>query len=90
MHDHANHQDEPKGGLMTSKAGFVFLGFLVIGGALLFTEHRAHVLGAVIWLLPLSCIFMHMFMHGGHGGHGGHKGHGQRSNDSQQGSGRTS
>lgn len=50
------------------------IGFIIIAGALLFTEHRAHVLGALFWLLPFACIFMHMFMHGGHGGHGGHEG----------------
>ncbi|TIU43352.1 MAG: DUF2933 domain-containing protein, partial [Mesorhizobium sp.] len=45
----------------------------------LLTEHRAHVLGALFYLLPLGCVFMHFFMHGGHGHrgreHGGH-GHG--------------
>lgn len=81
MHDHAHHQEKPRGGVLTSKAGLVFLGFLVIGGFLLYTEHRAHILGAVFWLLPLFCIFMHMFMHGGHGGHR------KKSNDYQQGSG---
>ena len=53
----------------------MLLGFLLIGGALLFTEHRAHVLGALIWLPLLACLLMHLFMHGGHGGHGGHEGH---------------
>ena len=58
--------------LPDSRAGLVLLGFLVIAGALLFTEHRAHVLGALIWLPLLLCPLMHIFMHGGHGGHGGH------------------
>ena len=48
------------------------IGFSVIAGALLFTEHRAHVLGVVIWLPLLACPLMHLFMHGGHGSHGGH------------------
>ena len=39
---------------------------------LMFTEHRAHVLGAIYWLLPFACLFMHMFMHRGHHGHGHH------------------
>jgi hypothetical protein len=39
---------------------------------LLFTEHRAHVLGALIWLPLILCPLMHMFMHGRHGSHRGH------------------
>ena len=77
LHDHSN-QDQPRGSFLTSRAGLVLLGFLVIGGALLFTEHRAHVLGALIWLPLLLCPLMHIFMHGGHGGHGDHAGHDQQ------------
>jgi hypothetical protein len=47
----------------------VLVGFLLIGGALLFTEHRAHVLGALIYLPLWLCPLMHFFMHGSHGGH---------------------
>ncbi|RWM25170.1 DUF2933 domain-containing protein [Mesorhizobium sp.] len=72
-HDHSDH-DHSQGSFLTSRAGLVLLGFLAIGGFLLFTEHRAHVLGALFYLLPFACIFMHFFMHGGHG-HGGHGGH---------------
>jgi Protein of unknown function (DUF2933) len=77
LHDHSNDRNQPQGSFLTSRAGLVLLGFLVIGGALLFTEHRAHVLGALIWLPLLLCPLMHIFMHGGHG-HGGHAGHDQR------------
>jgi hypothetical protein len=45
---------------------------MIIAGALLFTEHRAHVLGILVWLPLLACPLMHLFMHGGHGGHGHH------------------
>jgi hypothetical protein len=55
-----------------SKAGLVLVGFLIIAFALLFTEHRAHVLGLLIWLPLLACPLMHVFMHGGHGHHGSH------------------
>ncbi len=75
MHDHANHQERPQGSFLTSRAALVLLGFAVIAGALLLTEHRAHVLGALIYLPLLLCPLMHMFMHGGHGGHGGHGSH---------------
>jgi hypothetical protein len=71
LQDHYN-QDRPQGSFLMSRAGLVLLGFLIIAGALLFTEHRAHVLGVLIWLPLLACPLMHLFMHGGHGSHGGH------------------
>ena len=70
-HDHSERDGQPQGSLLSSRAGLVLLGFLVIGGALLITEHRAHALGALVWLLLLACPLMHLFMHHGHGGHGG-------------------
>jgi Protein of unknown function (DUF2933) len=77
LDDHSDNRAQPQGSFLTSRAGLVLLGFLVIGGALLFTEHRAHVLGALIWLPLLLCPLMHIFMHGGHG-HGDHAGHDQQ------------
>lgn len=58
-------------------SGIVFVGFLAIAGFFLFTEHRAHVLGALPFLLLLACPLMHL-MHGGHGGHGRHPDEGDR------------
>ena len=72
MHEHSGHQHDAAGGFLRSRAGLALIGFLIIGGALLFTEHRAHVLGVLIWLPLLACPLIHLFMHGGHGGHGGH------------------
>lgn len=49
------------------------VGFLVLGAVgtyFLLTEHLAHVVGALPFLLLLSCPLMHLFMHHGHGGHG--------------------
>lgn len=43
-----------------------------IAGALLFTQHQAHVLGALLWLPLLACPLMHFSMHGKHRGSGGH------------------
>ncbi len=77
VHDHSHDDNQQQGGFLTSRWGLVLLGFLVIAGALLFTEHRAHVLGALIWLPLLACPLMHLFMHGGHGGHGDHGSHNQ-------------
>ncbi len=56
-----------------SRGRWVFYGFLAVAGFFLFTEHRAHLLGALPFLLLLlACPLMHLFMHHGHGAHGGH------------------
>jgi len=75
VHDHSHDDNKNSGGFPTSRWALALLGFVIIAGALLFTEHRAHVLGALIWLPLLLCPLMHLFMHGGHGGHGGHGSH---------------
>lgn len=54
-----------------SRAPWVFAGFAVIAVSLLFTEHRAHVLGILPYLFLLACPLMHLFMHHGHGHHDG-------------------
>jgi hypothetical protein len=70
-HEHGSRNDDPQ----QSKAKWVFIGFLLIAGYFLITEHRAHLYGWFsaygIWLLLLACPLMHLFMHGGHD-HGGH------------------
>lgn len=56
--------------------------FLAIAAFFLWTEHRAHLLGALPYLLVLACPLIHLFMHRGHGGgHSGHAGPGQRRHD---------
>lgn len=60
---------------LRSRGGLVLIAFLVIAGYFLWTEHRAHLLGALSflpWLLLLACPLLHFFMHGSHGGHGKH------------------
>ena len=52
--------------------------FLTIAAFLLWEEHRAHLLGAVPYVLLLLCPVIHMFMHRGHGGHAGHAAPGDR------------
>jgi hypothetical protein len=47
-----------------------------VAGFFLFTEHRAHLLGILPYLLLLACLLMHLFMHHGHENHAGHEGHG--------------
>lgn len=57
-----------------SRSWWAFAGFVAIAAFFLFTEHRAHLFGALPFLLLLACPFLHMFGHGGHGSHGGHGG----------------
>jgi hypothetical protein len=67
-------KDGGKPSFFASRANIVLIGFLVIAGFYLVTEHRAHLvpyLGYWPFLLILACPLMHLFMHGGHGGHGG-------------------
>ena len=42
---------------------------LAIAGFFLWEEHRAHLLGALLYLFLLLCPVIHLFMHRGHGGH---------------------
>ena len=48
-----------------------FLLLIVIGGFFLWTEHSAHILGVLPYLVLLLCPILHIFMHKGHGGHNG-------------------
>ena len=65
--------------------------FVGIAGFFLVTEHTAHLYGALPYLFLLSCLFMHLFMHGSHGAHvstgtesgGGHQGHEHERKDKQ-------
>lgn len=68
--DHGNH-DSGQPSFFASRANIVLIGFLILAGFYLVTEHRAHLLGWLPWLLLLACPLMHWFMHGGHGGHDG-------------------
>lgn len=45
-----------------------FLAFIAAGGYFLWTEHRAHLLGALPYLVFLLCPLLHIIMHRGHGG----------------------
>ena len=56
-----------------SRSGMVLLAFLGIATFFVVTEHTAHALGALPYLLLLVCPLLHLF-HGGHGG--GHHDHG--------------
>lgn len=69
--DHNHHiQDTER---QSRVAKWVLIGFLAIAAFFLWTEHRAHILGILPYLLVLACPLMHLFHHGGHGHHGGGK-----------------
>jgi hypothetical protein len=58
---------------LRSRTGLVLLAFLAIAAFFLITEHTAHVLGILPFLLVLLCPLLHLFLHGRHGG--GHASH---------------
>lgn len=65
--DEPRHEHQPLAG----RAKIAWIVFAAIAAFYLWTEHRAHLLGALPFLLLLACPLMHLFMHGGHGhGHG--------------------
>jgi len=69
-----NKSTNEKRGWWRTRSGFVLIGFLAIAGFFLVTEHQAHVLGALPFILLALCPLMHLFH--GHGGHGGGHRHG--------------
>ena len=72
QHDHGqNTPPEPKS--FWSKTNIAFIGFILIAGFYLITEHRAHLFGYLPIILLLACPLLYLFMHGGHG-HGGSDG----------------
>jgi hypothetical protein len=50
-----------------SRQGLVLIGFLAVAAFYLWTEHRAHTLGVLPFLLFLLCPLLHLLMHGRHG-----------------------
>jgi len=76
-HDNDNHERQEDTQRTVSRSKVVMIGFLLVIGYFLWTEHRAHVIQFLPFLLLASCPLMHLFMHHGHG-----HGHGQR-NDSR-------
>lgn len=78
----AEHSHEEHGAGGGNAGRFVFWGFILAAAYFLITEHRAHVVPYLPFLLLLACPFLHMFH--GHGGHGGHEGHGEDANKSSE------
>lgn len=65
-----------------SRATWIWLGFIAVAGFFLLTEHRAHTLGMLPFLLVAACPLMHLLHHGGHGSHGRHVGNDGRHTNS--------
>lgn len=61
----------PHDRIKSSRGKWVLIGFLIVAAYFLWTEHRAHLMGMLPYLLLLACPLMHMFHHHGHGGHHG-------------------
>ena len=57
-----------------SRTSLVLVGFLIVAGFFLVTEHTAHLLGVLPYLLLLACPLLHFFHRGYGGGHDGHGG----------------
>ena len=74
MNDDGARAELESGRFARSRA---LIGLIVLGAVAAFfllAEHRAHLFGALPWLLLLACPLMHVFMHRGHGRQGGHAG----------------
>ncbi|MBI2308532.1 MAG: DUF2933 domain-containing protein [Rhodocyclales bacterium] len=74
-HDHSQHhthngaRPQSSGG-WDRKSKWAWIGFAIVAGFFLVTEHRAHLFGILPYLLLLACPLMHLFHHHGHGRHG--------------------
>jgi hypothetical protein len=67
MHDH--HSDNVEKSWWKTRSGIASMFFLAAAGYFLFTEHRAHIVPFLPYLIILACPLMHLFHHGSHGGH---------------------
>ncbi len=63
-HDHTGHEAPPSFWRSRYAIGLVVMG--AVAAYFLLTEHLAHLVGALPYLLLLACPLMHVFMHRGH------------------------
>jgi hypothetical protein len=68
MDHHTSHELPRK----TTRGKWVLVGFLIVAAYFLWTEHRAHTLSVLPYLLLLACPLMHLFHHGHGHGHDSH------------------
>ena len=62
-----NTENQRKQPRLHSRPRLVLLGFAGVAAFFLLSEHRAHLIGWLPWLILLACPLMHVFMHRGHG-----------------------
>ena len=74
-----NH--ESNGQIFNSRVTLGLCLFLAVAAFFLWTEHRAHVLGVLPYVLLLLCPILHLLLQRRHGG--GHTGHGENQSDMQ-------
>lgn len=86
-HEHQQKDDTP--GFWHSRFAVGYLVFGAVAAYFLLTEHLAHVIGALPYLILLACPLMHVFMHHGHGHHH-HDQHGETDLSSQDKDGKSS
>lgn len=75
-HQHAPNEQQPDHGWK-----WPLVGFLAVAAFFLWTEHRAHLLGVLPYLLIVACPLLHIFHRRGHG----HGDHGKGGTDSTNG-----
>ncbi|WP_416047453.1 DUF2933 domain-containing protein [Cupriavidus basilensis] len=64
---HNNHDPREAAHRTVSRSKVVLIGFLLVIAYFLWTEHRAHIIYFLPFLLVAACLLMHFFMHGSHG-----------------------
>jgi len=73
-----HQQPSRPNGWLRSWGGIVLVVFLGIAAFFLMTEHTAHLLGVLPFLLLILCPLLHFFLHGRHGGSQARHGGGRR------------
>ena len=68
MSDRLTHYHAPNRSFWRTRYAVGFVAFTVIAIYFMWADHRAHMLGALPFLLVLACPLMHIFMHHGHRG----------------------
>jgi len=76
-YEHHEHRDGLKVWPL-SRTGIAILLVVAVLAFLIYTEHTAHLLGAIPYLLILACPLMHIFMHRGHQHHDSDRANGSR------------
>lgn len=66
MTERLSHYHAPARSFWKSRHAVGFMAFAGIAGYFLWAGHRAHLLGALPFVLVLACPLMHLFMHHGH------------------------